>query len=705
MEKNENRTMDEQREAAMEEKLRDLTGDTEIPPSLEPEAVERLLLEKKKEKAKKYRRRYAGIAAAACLCIAVGAGAVVAQHVNMGGGSPTAGMSGSAQADADSEEAGSSESETVNLSDKIASAKDYDQIYEYIQAEQKQQEKQARMYTDGMTTDNMMEMAEADSASANGAAGGSAMDAGSSGGSAAYSGSDGGGTGNGYSDTNVREDGVGEADIVKTDGENLYILNGTKVEIVSIASDEMQELAAVAVDADSNIRELYVDGDRLAVLYTRSDYTKEDGFEVQLRDYTCTDVYDISDKSAPVKLNTISQSGYYNTMRVKDGYAYVLSSFYADTAAPRSDVGAYVPEVEGSTIEADRIYMPESEQGSQYTVITAFSLAEPQEQTDSRAVFGSAGLCYVSGSSIYVTETCYDEAGSDVTQTAVRKVSYHDGQLEGAAQAKVDGTLNDSFSIDEYNGYLRLVTTVTPIGDGVALYGSSAAGAEEETVATNSLYVLNEALELTGEITDLAVDEQVYSARFMGDIGYFVTFRQVDPLFSVDLSDPAEPKIIGELKIPGFSDYLHPYGEGQLLGIGMDVDEEGVTTEGVKLSMFDISDPANVTEASQLVLENMYGTDVAYNYKSVFVDVEKNLFGFRAYGPQSDVYYIFSYDAAEGFKEVFSRELTGYGESRGLYAGAKFYLIVGNTIESYTLAGFEKIDDIVLGNVEPVAIE
>ena len=148
MEKSENRTMDEQQEAAMEEKLRDLTGDTEIPPSLEPEAVERLLLEKKMEKAKKYRRRYAGIAAAACLCIAVGAVAVVAQHVNMGGGSPTAGMSGSAQADADSEEAGSSESETVNLSDKIASAKDYDQIYEYIQAEQKQQEKQARMYTD-----------------------------------------------------------------------------------------------------------------------------------------------------------------------------------------------------------------------------------------------------------------------------------------------------------------------------------------------------------------------------------------------------------------------------------------------------------------------------------------------------------------------------------------------------------------------------
>lgn len=694
MDKNENRNNIDGQESALEEKLRDLTSDTQVPSSLEPEAVEKLLLEKKKEKQKKYRRRYAGIAAAACLCLAVGVTAAVVQHAGRGDSSGSADTSADARADADSAEAGGSHDGVENLTEQIATAKDYDQIYKYIQAERDQQEKQARMYSDNMTS-GTMESAVADSA-ADGSASGSA---------ASYEGSADSGAGSGYSDTNVREEGIGEADVVKTDGENLYILNGKKVEIVSIVSEEMEELAAVTVDEDSSIRELYVDGDRLAVLYTRSEYTKEDGFEICSRNYTCTDVYDISDASAPVKLNTISQSGFYNTMRVKDGYAYVLSSFHADTAAPRNDIGAYVPAVQGSTLEADRIYMPESALGSEYTVITAFSLAEPQEQTDSRAVFGNAGLCYVSGSSIYVTESCYDETGADVIQTAIRKVAYHDGQLEGVAQTKVDGTLNDSFSIDEYDGYLRLVTTVTPVSDVVPIDGSSTITTEEEDVSTNSLYVLDEALELTGEITDLAQDEQVYSARFMGDTGYFVTFRQVDPLFSVDLSDPAAPKIIGELKIPGFSEYLHPYGEGQLLGIGMDVDEEGVTTEGVKLSMFDISDPGNVTEASKLVLENMYGTDVAYEYRAVFVDVDKNLFGFRAYGAGSDVYYIFSYDKAEGFKEVFSRELTGYGDTRGLYAGEKFYLIVGNTVESYTLSGFEKIDDIVLGNIEPIAME
>lgn len=673
----------------MEDKLRELTEDTQMPASLEPEQIEKMLLKKKKEKTARYRRKYAGIAAAACLCLAVGVTAALTGQ--RGDDSSSGAEIGSETGNAgEAAEGESTESET-----KIASAADYDQIYDYIQAELKYQEKQAkkqaRMYSGGTVSDGG-EIASADSA---------AMDSGSAQNAAAYSGADSTGT-SGYSDTNVREESVGEADVVKTDGSRLYVMSGNRVEIVDIASEEMEEIAAVTVDPDSYIRELYVEGSRMAVFYTQSKFTQEDGIEVRSREFACTDVYDISDPSAPVKLNTFSQSGVYNTMRVKDGYAYVISSFYPDTASPRSDVGAYVPSVQGGTLEADRIFMPEQEMGSEYTVITAFSLADPQEQTDSKAVFGSAGLCYVSSENIYVTETCYDTDDTGVSRTAVRKVAYHDGQLEGAAQAKVDGMLKDSFCIDEYNGYLRLVTTITSDNGVMPISGDSSAA---EPDSSNALYVLDGELQVTGEIRDLAPGETVYSARFMGDTGYFVTFRQVDPLFSADLSDPASPQIIGELKIPGFSEYLHPYGEGLLLGIGMDVDEEGVTTEGVKLSMFDISDPGNVTEASVYVMEDMYGTDAAYDYKAVFADVEKNLFGFRAYGGNGDVYSVFSYDAAEGFRKVFSRELTYGGDARGLYAGERFYLVVGNTVESYTLSGFEKIDDIVLGSIEPLAVE
>lgn len=673
----------------MEDKLRELTEDTQVPASLEPEQIEKMLLKKKKEKTARYRRKYAGIAAAACLCLAVGVTAALTGQ--RGDDSSSGAEIGSETGNAgEAAEGESTESET-----KIASAADYDQIYDYIQAELKYQEKQAkkqaRMYSGGTVSDGG-EIASADSA---------AMDSGSAQNAAAYSGADSTGT-SGYSDTNVREESVGEADVVKTDGSRLYVMSGNRVEIVDIASEEMEEIAAVTVDPDSYIRELYVEGSRMAVFYTQSRFTQEDGIEVRSREFACTDVYDISDPSAPVKLNTFSQSGVYNTMRVKDGYAYVISSFYPDTASPRSDVGAYVPSVQGGTLEADRIFMPEQEMGSEYTVITAFSLADPQEQTDSKAVFGSAGLCYVSSENIYVTETCYDTDDTGMSRTAVRKVAYHDGQLEGAAQAKVDGMLKDSFCIDEYNGYLRLVTTITSDNGVMPISGDSSAA---EPDSSNALYVLDGELQVTGEIRDLAPGETVYSARFMGDTGYFVTFRQVDPLFSVNLSDPASPQIIGELKIPGFSEYLHPYGEGLLLGIGMDVDEEGVTTEGVKLSMFDISDPGNVTEASVYVMEDMYGTDAAYDYKAVFADVEKNLFGFRAYGGNGDVYSVFSYDAAEGFRKVFSRELTYGGDARGLYAGERFYLVVGNTVESYTLSGFEKIDDIVLGSIEPLAVE
>ena len=203
----------------------------------------------------------------------------------------------------------------------------------------------------------------------------------------------------------------------------------------------------------------------------------------------------------------------------------------------------------------------------------------------------------------------------------------------------------------------------------------------------------NEVLRI--EIEDIAKDEQVYSARFIGKTGYVVTYKQTDPLFSIDLSDPKNPQIIGELKIPGFSEYLHPYGDGKLLGIGMDVSEDGFTTEGVKLSMFNVTDPSNVTEENKYTIEESYGTDVGYNYKGVFVDVQKNLFGFVTYH-DGVTYQLYTYDEAEGFKEVMSRQLSGYEGSRGLYIGDVFYLVSGNMIESYSMNGFEKMDDIVL---------
>lgn len=669
-------------EKQIESELRELTDDVQVPASLEPEAIEKLLCGKVKEKRRVYRWKYAGIAAAACLCLAVGIAAAV-NHKNSPGtaGSRTDADSGAGSADGSGKNDAAASEKSSGAETQLVLAEDYDEIYEYIQAEQEQAQKQARGTGGAILESSMDENGNgtADTASAYG-----------------LSASDGTYADGGYSDTNVREEGVGEADTVKTDGKNLYILSGQTVSVVGITSEEMESLAQISVDDECYVREIYAGDNRLVILYTRTEFNDgETGYDASYQDYTCADVYDVSRPASPKKLGTISQSGYYNTMRVRDGYVYLLSNFYAGAAAARTDTGAYIPRVQGKLLEASSIYMPQGKMGNQYTVISSFPLEDPSEKTDSKAVFGVGGLCYVSTENIYITESYYGMA--DVTQTSVRKVSYSDGKLTGAAQTKVDGTLDDSFSIDEYDGYLRMVVTVEPCrtDDGIMPLESALLPTEEKADVSNSLYVLDKDLEIVGKIRDLAKDEYVYSARFMGDTGYFVTFRQMDPLFSVDLSDPENPEVIGELKIPGFSDYLHPYGEGRLLGIGMEVDEEGVTTEGVKLSMFDISDPSDVEETAKFVLEGTYGTEASYNYKAVFVDTGKNLFGFSAYGDVTE-YSVFSYDETDGFTRVFTRRLNGYGDARGLYAGDKFYLIVGNTVESYTLSGFAKVDDIVL---------
>ena len=192
----------------------------------------------------------------------------------------------------------------------------------------------------------------------------------------------------------------------------------------------------------------------------------------------------------------------------------------------------------------ENIYMPQEAEGNEYTIITAFSLDNPSEKTDSKAVFGYSDVCYVSENNIYITSNYYED--SDVSRTLIRKISYTDGKLVGVAQTKIKGMLNDSFSIDEYEGNLRLVTTIDEIysNDDIMPLNETADKTEKAVAenvkdavpGTNSLYVLNDKLEIIGSIHNLAKDETIYSARFMGDTGYFVTYRQVDPLFSVDLS-------------------------------------------------------------------------------------------------------------------------------------------------------------------------
>ena len=676
---------------AMMERIRQEAEQEPVPETLKPERIGQLLTEKKKESRFRRLKKYIpAAAAAACICLVAAIGAAVGPGGLTGGDSLGSGadmaarngaVSGSGRESSSASGTAGTAQSGLPEENRLVCARDYDEIYSCLQN------------APTWTADGIMEGAGAFSN------GESAMNSGVT----EYA-SDKGASETFYSDTNTREEGVEEGDVVKTDGKNLYILNGMTVEIVGIESGILEEKAEIVLDEDAYMAELYVSDGRLLVVYTESVYSEAEnkGFFGYLRENTCSVVYDVSDPASPERVGSISQSGSYNTLRVNGEYVYVLSSYYAETGAARLEVDSYVPEVQGETMAAEDIYMPQENVGDQYTVITAFSLDDPGEKTDSRAVFGSAGICYVSGDSIYVTEEYYGSGAGDTNQTCIRKVSYKDGKLEGIAQTKVDGALKDSFCIDEHDGNLRLVTTETR--HGTAATGENTGDGEEDAAQTevietentesNSLYILDGNLQMLSEIGDIAQGERVYSARFMGDTGYFVTFRQTDPLFSVDLSDPENPEIIGELKISGFSEYLHPYGDGLLLVIGMDTDNEGNTTTGVKLSMFDISDPSDVKEKDTLVLEGMYSTDVSYNYKAAFVDAERGLFGFLACG-EWNIYYIYTWDETGGFRKVFERDC-GNGGVRGIDVGDIFYVTSGNTVESYEMNGYEKIDDIVL---------
>ena len=177
--------------------------------------------------------------------------------------------------------------------------------------------------------------------------------------------------------------------MVKTDGENLYILNDQKINIVAASSGEMTGLSEIVMGTDQFVTELYLEGDRLIVTYSEYRYARR-GKRMRMRaagdgEFTCADVYDVSAPENPRLLGGISQSGYYNTMRVKDGYVYLVSNFYADTEADREDIPSYIPAVRGQMIDASDIYMPDDRMGREYTVISSFAIADPGERTDSKA--------------------------------------------------------------------------------------------------------------------------------------------------------------------------------------------------------------------------------------------------------------------------------------------------------------------------------
>ena len=245
-------------------------------------------------------------------------------------------------------------------------------------------------------------------------------------------------------------------------------------------------------------------------------------------------------------------------------------------------------------------------------------------------LLGNTNTMYVSQNNIYLTYTKQDYLKPLTTniyiepqeKTIIHRISIKNGDISYAAQGEVPGRILNQFSMDEYNGFFRIATTT-----GHTWNGNS----------KNNVYILSQNLSRVSKIEDIAPGEQIHSARFMGTKAYLVTFKKVDPFFTIDLSDPYNPKILGELKIPGYSDYLQPYDENHIIGIGKDTVEaleyqkemrnlDFAWYQGIKISLFDVTDFQHPKEITKIVIGDR-GTDspVLRDHKALLFDREKNL--------------------------------------------------------------------------------
>jgi uncharacterized secreted protein with C-terminal beta-propeller domain len=220
----------------------------------------------------------------------------------------------------------------------------------------------------------------------------------------------------------------------------------------------------------------------------------------------------------------------------------------------------------------------------------------------------------------------YEEHSKQREQTVINKIALNGFAYVG--KAEVPGHVLNQFSMDEHKGNLRIATTVGELFGG--WWGGRVLQGEETPHATNSVYVLDSSLNIVGRLEGLAPNEKIYSARFMGDRAYLVTFKKVDPFFVLDLSEPTNPRVLGKLKIPGYSDYLHPYDENHVIGLGKGAvaAEEGdfAWYQGVKLSLFDVSDLSNPKEVAKYEIGDR-GTDsnALYDHKAFLFSKERNL--------------------------------------------------------------------------------
>ncbi|HSK24993.1 MAG TPA: beta-propeller domain-containing protein [Egicoccus sp.] len=449
-----------------------------------------------------------------------------------------------------------------------------------------------------------------------------------------------------FSGTNVQEAGVDEPDRVKSDGDTMYVVNESGLTILDITGDDPVELGSLRL-REAWDAQLLLDGDRLLItssVYGVVPFAGEriapDSLPYGGAGVATLTLVDVSDPADPQVTERLTVDGATVSSRLVDGVARVVV---------RTEQGINLPWVmpEGSGLRAERraleankdliraseaedwipYYIHETADGdtSEGTLLPCNRISHPQQFAGlgvlsvltidvaggglvpgdaAIGVLAGGDTVYASTERLYVATTRWmdwesmnDVARRDAAEDVVTELHAFDisdpattGYL---ASGQVPGTLLSQWAMSEHEGRLRVASTV---GDP---WGWDGGGPSESVVTV--LEPDGAELVEVGQVTGLGLTERIYAVRFIGDVGYVVTFRQTDPLYTLDLSDPTDPQVTGELKILGYSAYLHPVGEGLLLGVGQDADEDG-RTKGTQLSLFDVSDPADPQRLDQVTL-------------------------------------------------------------------------------------------------------
>lgn len=433
--------------------------------------------------------------------------------------------------------------------------------------------------------------------------------------------------GSSYSRTNTRVEGIGEADIVKTDGKNLYIVKGSTIYIVNLGSDgkpektskispldtlaDKDEKGELVDEVDSGFG-VYHSRCIFVTNYIRGIYVYNSTLIVELccarnkKIQTGIAVYDIGDTSAPKVKRVFMQDGSPISSRVAGNSIILVSNSVIcsetidDGIIPRVSSGENGSDMKDEMVRSGDIAVANAANPEGFLIVSKTNLDTLESKPEATALLGGGSDIYCTDSTVYVATECYDTK-SEKTNTKLTSFDITGEKPQLKASGTVEGTMLDTFSMDEYNGYIRVA--VTRSGD-------------------NCVYVLDTDMKKVGALENIAPGETVRAVRFSGSTGYVVTFLQTDPLFVIDLSSPESPAIKGEVKLPGFSSYLHPVGKNLLLGVGVGGTEEG-TDGSAKLSLFDVSDPSAPKEVDSFVMKN---TDFNTEYKAFIEDSDPNTY-------------------------------------------------------------------------------